>query len=109
MQENFLHPGGLVTTTETTGQQWDSPNGWAPLQWISIQGVAKYGHYELAKEIAKRWMSINEKVYRNTGRMMEKYNVVATDLEAGGGEYPAQDGFGWTNGVYLALDKWMKE
>jgi alpha,alpha-trehalase len=107
--QNFLHPGGLITTTETTGQQWDAPNGWAPLQWISIQGLAKYGHNKLAKEIAKRWMGINEKVYRNTGKMMEKYNVVATDLEAGGGEYPAQDGFGWTNGVYLALDKWMKE
>jgi alpha,alpha-trehalase len=40
--------------------------------------------------------------------MMEKYNVVSTTLEAGGGEYPAQDGFGWTNGVYLALDEWMK-
>jgi alpha,alpha-trehalase len=40
--------------------------------------------------------------------MMEKYNVAATDLEAGGGEYPAQDGFGWTNGVYLALDQWIK-
>jgi alpha,alpha-trehalase len=39
--------------------------------------------------------------------MMEKYNVVATDIKAGGGEYPAQDGFGWTNGVYLALDKWL--
>jgi alpha,alpha-trehalase len=69
----------------------------------------KYGHSRLAKEIAKRWMGINEKVYRNTGKMMEKYNVVAIDLEAGGGEYPAQDGFGWTNGVYLALNKWIKE
>jgi alpha,alpha-trehalase len=109
LQESFLHPGGLVTTTETTGQQWDSPNGWAPLQWISTQGLDKYGNNNLAKDIAKRWMTINEKVYRNTGKMMEKYDVVATDLEAGGGEYPAQDGFGWTNGVYLALDKWAKE
>ena len=53
-------------------------------------------------------MNINEKVYNNTGKMMEKYNVVATDLLAGGGEYEAQDGFGWTNGVYLALNKLMK-
>ncbi len=109
LQEKFLYPGGLVTTTEITSQQWDSPNGWAPLQWISIRGLLKYGHSRLAKEIAKRWMGINEKVYRNTGKMMEKYNVVAIDLEAGGGEYPAQDGFGWTNGVYLALNKWIKE
>ena len=48
-------------------------------------------------------MSINERVYSNTGKMMEKYNVVSTALEAGGGEYPAQDGFGWTNGVLLNL------
>jgi alpha,alpha-trehalase len=34
---------------------------------------------------------------------MEKYNVENTQLEAGGGEYPAQDGFGWTNGVVRAM------
>jgi neutral trehalase len=25
---------------------------------------------------------------------------------AGGGEYPGQDGFGWTNGVLLKLISW---
>ena len=104
LQEKFLFPGGLVSTTETTTQQWDAPNGWAPLQWLAIRGLLSYGYDALAKDIAKRWMNINEKVYSNTGKMMEKYNVVATNLEAGGGEYPAQDGFGWTNGVYLALE-----
>ena len=105
LKEHFLQPGGLVTTTETTSQQWDAPNGWAPLHWIAIMGLKNYKQDELAKDIAKRWMCINEKVYRNTGKMMEKYNVVSTTLEAGGGEYPAQDGFGWTNGVDLALEK----
>jgi alpha,alpha-trehalase len=109
LQDKFVCAGGLVSTTETTTQQWDAPNGWAPLHWIAIQGLSKYGYNELAKDIAKRWMNINEKVYRNTGKMMEKYNVVSTTLEAGGGEYPAQDGFGWTNGVYLALNEWMKK
>ena len=109
LQEKFVHPGGLVSTAETTTQQWDAPNGWAPLHWIAIQGLAKYGYHELAKDIAERWMNINEKVYHNTGKMMEKYNVVSTALEAGGGEYPAQDGFGWTNGVYLALDAWLNK
>ena len=108
IEEHFLQSGGLITTTETTKQQWDAPNGWAPLQWIAINGLINYGHNELAEIIAKRWMSINEKVYNNTGKMMEKYNVVATDLLAGGGEYDAQDGFGWTNGVYLALNKIFK-
>jgi alpha,alpha-trehalase len=99
----------LVTTTETTDQQWDAPNGWAPLQWMAVQGLANYGYVDLAINVAKRWMELNRKVYENTGKMMEKYNVVDTNLIAGGGEYPAQDGFGWTNGVYLALDKWLAD
>ena len=105
IQQHFLKAGGLISTTETTSQQWDAPNGWAPLQWITIIGLRNYKKDELAKEIASRWMRINENVYHNTGKMMEKYNVVETDLKAGGGEYPSQDGFGWTNGVYLALKK----
>lgn len=105
IENNFLKNGGLITTTQPTSQQWDAPNGWAPLQWIAITGLKNYGFDELAKEIARRWMALNEKVYRDTGKMMEKYNVVDTNLLAGGGEYDSQDGFGWTNGVYLALEK----
>ncbi len=108
IKEKFMSQGGLKTTTEFTNQQWDAPNGWAPLQWITIMGLLNYHHIELANDIAKRWMSLNQKVFENTGKMMEKYNVVATDLTAGGGEYPAQDGFGWTNGVFLALDSGLK-
>jgi len=109
LKERFLFDGGLITTTETTDQQWDAPNGWAPLHWIAIQGLANYGYREIAVEIAKRWLALNKKVYKNTGKMMEKYNVVDIKLIAGGGEYPTQDGFGWTNGVYLALDQWLNE
>lgn len=100
---NFLKAGGLVSTTKTTGEQWDAPNGWAPLQWISITGLENYGHKKEALEIAKRWVTLNKKVFDKTGKLMEKYNVINTNLESGGGEYPAQDGFGWTNGVLVAL------
>ncbi|MGZ8525803.1 MAG: trehalase family glycosidase, partial [Chitinophagaceae bacterium] len=105
IKEKFLMPGGAVTTLETTGQQWDAPNGWAPLQWITIKGLENYGHAELANEIAQRWIKLNTDVFKRTGKLMEKYNVVDTKLEAGGGEYEGQDGFGWTNGVLLALIK----
>jgi alpha,alpha-trehalase len=103
VKEKFLSPGGVVTTLEMTGQQWDAPNGWAPLQWMTITGLENYGHYELAAEIARRWINLNTDVFKRTGKLMEKYNVVDTHLEAGGGEYAGQDGFGWTNGVLLAL------
>jgi alpha,alpha-trehalase len=103
VEEIFLKQGGVVTTPIQTGQQWDAPNGWAPLQWITIKGLLKYGHKSLAQEIAYRWINLNKNVYQRTGKMLEKYNVENTSLEGGGGEYPVQDGFGWTNGVYLAL------
>lgn len=109
IEKKFLRNGGLITTTQQTTQQWDAPNGWAPLQWIAIIGLKNYGFDELTKMIALRWLRLNEKVYHNTGKMMEKYNVVDTNLLAGGGEYESQDGFGWTNGVYLALEKMLGE
>ena len=93
----------MVSTTKDTGQQWDYPNGWAPQQWMAVQGLRNYQYFQLADEIASRWVSVTEKVYRDTGKMMEKYNVVDLSLTAGGGEYPTQDGFGWTNGVTLTL------
>ena len=103
IEEKFLFPGGLTTTIYTTGQQWDAPNGWAPLQWITYRGLMNYDQNELAKQIRENWLRNNEKVFAATGKMMEKYTVTDTQSIAGGGEYPNQDGFGWTNGVYLAL------
>jgi len=105
LEAKFLKPGGVVTTLKNTGQQWDAPNGWAPLQWMTITGLENYNQSALAKNIAERWVQLNIKVFMNTGKLMEKYNVENTELEAGGGEYPSQDGFGWTNGVLLALMK----
>jgi alpha,alpha-trehalase len=105
LEAKLLKPGGLISVEKNTGQQWDAPNGWAPLQWMSVVGLERCGQEKLAQEIATRWMKINESVYQRTGKLMEKYNVEDMSLEAGGGEYPGQDGFGWTNGVYLAMKK----
>lgn len=103
LKQHFLKDGGVVTSLKTTGQQWDAPNGWAPLQWITIIGLENYGYHELAKEIATRWVNLNKKVFAESGKLMEKYDVIDINKPAGGGEYPSQDGFGWTNGVLLAL------
>ena len=109
LQQHLLKPGGVVTTENNTGQQWDAPNGWAPLQWMAIKGLERYGHKTLARTIAERWVALNEKVYASSGKFVEKYNVEDMSLEAGGGEYPVQDGFGWSNGVYLALKAWLEK
>jgi alpha,alpha-trehalase len=103
LRTDFLKPGGFVTTLNETGEQWDAPNGWAPLQWITVNGLYNYGYGDLGNEAAERWLSRNREVFKATGKMMEKYDVVNVDLLAGGGEYPLQDGFGWTNGIALAF------
>lgn len=109
LQKHFLKPGGVVTTLNATGEQWDAPNGWAPLQWMAVKGLERYGHHDLARTIAGRWVALNERVYANTGKFVEKYNVEDMSLDAGGGEYPVQDGFGWSNGVYLALKAYLQQ
>lgn len=103
LEKEFLKDGGLITTLEDTGQQWDAPNGWAPLQWVAIEGLRHYGYHHLANEIKKRWLDTTLAVFKAKGKMIEKYNVISPDRLGGGGEYPLQDGFGWTNGVAAAL------
>jgi alpha,alpha-trehalase len=103
LQRDFLKPGGFVTTQIASGQQWDAPNGWPPLQWLAIQGVSRYGRDDVADDARNRWLALNRRTYRVTGKMTEKYDVSDLSKRAGGGEYPTQDGFGWTNGVALGL------
>jgi alpha,alpha-trehalase len=103
IKKDFLKSGGLITTLHETGQQWDAPNGWAPLQWIAIEGLRHYGYHGLANQIKRRWIATNTKVFKAKGKMIEKYDVISETRVGGGGEYPLQDGFGWTNGVLAAL------
>ncbi|MBR0554020.1 alpha,alpha-trehalase TreF [Stakelama marina] len=98
----LLAPGGLRTTRIQTGEQWDAPNGWAPLQWIAVEGLRRTGHGALAREIATRFLTTVVREYRASGKLVEKYDVEKV-RPGGGGEYPLQDGFGWTNGVTRAL------
>ncbi len=101
--QKLLYPGGLVTTTINSGQQWDFPNAWAPFQWLGFEAMRKNNCQVTAQKIANVWTSNVEKIFNQTRCLMEKYNAVDMGLIAGGGEYPNQDGFGWTNGVYLFL------
>lgn len=99
IEQSFLKDGGLLTTTAQTGQQWDAPNGWAPLHHVAYIGLKNYGYDKLANEIRNRWAKTNLLVYKRDHKLIEKYNVVNHGHLGGGGEYPLQDGFGWTNGV----------
>ncbi|MBD8215894.1 alpha,alpha-trehalase TreA [Erwinia persicina] len=104
VKAQLLKEGGLVTTTVNNGQQWDAPNGWAPLQWAAVEGLNHYGKQDLAKEIGMRFLQNVQATYDKEHKLVEKYVVEGKGLGGGGGgEYPLQDGFGWTNGVTLKL------
>jgi alpha,alpha-trehalase len=103
VEETLLKPGGFVTSRNESGQQWDAPNGWAPLEWMMIWGLDRCGQKNMATLAAKRWIALNIRVYKHTGKLMEKYDVMDINKEAGGGEYAGQDGFGMTNGVLMKL------
>ena len=107
VSRRLLAHGGLSTTECGSDQQWDQPNGWAALQWMAIRGLADYGHEALAGTIARRWLATVAAVYEREGKLVEKYAMRRMEHEGteggSGGEYPLQDGFGWTNGVTAAL------
>jgi alpha,alpha-trehalase len=69
---------------------------------MTVEGLNRYHHTDLAREVASRWMRNVDRVYRDTVKLVEKYDVT-TSQPGGGGEYPTQDGFGWTNGVLIKL------
>jgi alpha,alpha-trehalase len=110
VRERLLAPGGLGTTEHDSGEQWDRPNGWAPLQWMAVEGLRRYGCNRTADEVRARWLDTVRVVYEREHRLVEKYALRASphDTPHGGdgGEYPLQDGFGWTNGV---LRRWLAE
>ena len=104
VQTRLLTSGGLMTTEYETGEQWDKPNGWAPLQWMAIQGFKLYGNDALGDQIARSWLKTVNQYYQQHHKLIEKYHISGDASRAGGGgEYPLQDGFGWTNGVVRRL------
>lgn len=105
----FENKGGLATTDNLPlGQyvpgsmpvQWAYPNGWAPLHFIVVEALVKYGYHEDAKRIAHKWMRNNLDWFNEHGVFLEKYNVVNPDKPPQKGVYPSQTGFGWTNAVF---------
>ncbi|XP_031391279.1 trehalase-like [Punica granatum] len=101
----LLH-AGIATSLTNSGQQWDFPNGWAPVQHMIVEGLASSGSSDaksLAEEIMIRWIRTNYAAYKKMGVMYEKYDVEKCGAYGGGGKFVAQTGFGWSNGVVLAF------
>ncbi|VDI30626.1 alpha,alpha-trehalase [Mytilus galloprovincialis] len=102
----YISKGGVPTSLDDTGQQWDFPNGWSPLQQIMIWSLESIPQTkQLARKLASSWLDSNFLGWQRTRGMFEKYNVLEPGTRGGGGEYDIQEGFGWTNGVALEILK----
>lgn len=98
----FALAGGLVTTlVERAGRQWAYPNGWAPLQWIVVEGLERYGFSAEAQAVRTAWCDNCAAVFEQTGTMWEKYNVVRVGQQAEEGLYGSVKGFGWSNAIFV--------
>ncbi|KAL1493122.1 hypothetical protein ABEB36_011243 [Hypothenemus hampei] len=104
--KNIQYPGGVPSSVEHTGEQWDYPNAWPPLQHIMIVGLNNTGDefaVRLALELAESWVRSNYKAFKESDNMYEKYDSTVFGGGGGGGEYEVQLGFGWSNGVIMDL------
>jgi alpha,alpha-trehalase len=105
----FEHKGGLSTTDAlplgqfvlgTLPTQWAYPNGWAPLHFIVVKALERYGYHQDARRIAMKWLKTNATWFNSERVFLEKYNVVSPEKPPLKGLYPSQTGFGWTNSVF---------
>jgi len=103
----FERAGGLQTSTSQTGDQWDAPFGWAPLQWIAVEGLRRYGYRTEANRISRKFLRLVERDFQRHGTIVEKYDVVHLRSNLRGnlrfGYHSNEAGFGWTNAVFTAL------
>ncbi|AEO70020.1 9fd4d0db-228e-4fe1-8548-bea1feac3ea8 [Thermothielavioides terrestris] len=123
--------GGIPATNFVTGQQWDQPNVWPPLQHVLMEGLLNtpptFGDADpayqsvraLALRLAQRYLDSTFCTWYATGGstsqtpqlqgvapgaegiMFEKYADNSTNVAGSGGEYEVVEGFGWSNGVLI--------
>jgi alpha,alpha-trehalase len=103
----FERAGGLQTSTVESGDQWDAPFGWAPLEWIAVEGLRRYGHAPEADRVAAHFLKLVLDNYKRDGTLVEKYDVVHLRTDVGSelrfGYRSNEAGFGWTNAVFETL------
>jgi alpha,alpha-trehalase len=94
-----------------SGLQWDEPFGWAPTNWIAIDGLEITGFRDDARRIARNFDATIDNGFAADGTIVEKYNVVAksAQVQVSTGYKANQIGFGWTNSVYLKLKQILGE
>jgi alpha,alpha-trehalase len=103
----FEAPGGIRTSTQRTGSQWDAPYVWAPLVLMAAQGLRRYGFRDEADRVSVNFLSMVLAEFIARGAIFEKYDGETRTHETSAGVhfgYTSNEvGFGWTNAAFLEL------
>ncbi len=109
----FEKEGGLQTSTNISGNQWDAPYGWAPLQMIAIEGLRRYGFEAEADRLSFKFLQMILRDFNEHHIIKEKYDVVTGKSDLGEGikfGYTTNEiGFGWTNAAFVVLWQELSE
>jgi alpha,alpha-trehalase len=106
----FERPGGLSMSHYDSGMQWDEPFGWAPTNWIGIDGLEIAGFREDARRLAAKFDATIDNGFAHDGTIREKYNVESanSNVQVSAGYKSNEIGFGWSNAIYLKLREIMQ-
>jgi alpha,alpha-trehalase len=102
----FERGGGLQTSTNASGSQWDAPFGWAPMQLIAVEGLRRYGYRREADRVAANFLSVVLKEFLQHNVIVEKYDMARRESEIQGIKFGYDYnviGFGWTNAAFTEL------
>jgi len=100
-------PGGIAMSDTNSGVQWDLPFGWAPASWIAIDGLVLSGDAVDAVRTSEKFSKTIEEGFAHDKTIREKYNVVSgnANVDVATGYKMNVVGFGWTNAVYLEMQR----
>ena len=108
IQRELQKKWGVVQSVRfVENYQWDWPNGWAPLQIRTVEALMRYGYNHLAKRLVLKWLALNIIVFKETGELWEKYDVVNGRIGIPD-RYPTPAGFAWTNAAFLIMVRILK-
>ncbi|HVZ11478.1 MAG TPA: trehalase family glycosidase [Patescibacteria group bacterium] len=85
-------------------KQWDYPNIWPPLEYLTVIGLLKYGYLDDAARIMKKSVAAQSKIFEKHKTFFEKINGLTGDV-SNNFHYSGQSGFGWTNATFYRYVK----
>ena len=110
MLPHLEYPAGLAVCADadyTYPYQWSFPNAWPPTTWLAVQGLRNYGFDTDARRLAEKSVSATVSLWKQSGKLWEKMRCTDASMPVDK-EYETPEMMGWTAGVFILLDEYIK-